>query len=88
MDDVGLRAHFPIKPIVVTYFDTPIMFITTSIIMKTQEQTSRFSLEILKYPLFVLLMIIGSPFYLVHKLVQWTSVKTDKATNTVEVALN
>ena len=63
------------------------MLITTSIIMKTKQKHPNIWLQVLKNPLFILVMIIGSPFYIVHKLVQWTSTKTDKTNDNIELAV-
>jgi len=56
---------------------------TTSIIMKKQNET----LELLKNPFFVFIVILGSPYYVVHKIVQWLSVKTDKSNNNEQLAI-
>ena len=55
--------------------------------MKTKQKHPNIWLQVLKNPLFILVMIIGSPFYIVHKLVQWTSTKTDKTNDNIELAV-
>jgi hypothetical protein len=47
--------------------------------MKNKEQKRNESQELLKNPFFVFLLIIGSPFYVVYKIVHWASEKSEKS---------
>ena len=64
------------------------MYISSSFIMKKQAQPTKRSLWILITPLIIFIMLVGSPFYTVHRLVQWASKKTDNATGSTDVALS
>lgn len=64
------------------------MYISSSIIMKKQAQPTNRSLWMLMNPFIIFIMLVGSPFYIVHKLVHWASKKTDTATESIDVALS
>lgn len=63
------------------------MLITTSVMMKTTRQQNLW-LQVLQNPIFILVIIVGSPFYMVHKVVQWASIKTDKKNETIKLAVS
>jgi hypothetical protein len=63
------------------------MHTSISMIMETKKQINSESLELLKNPFFVMILIIGSPFYLTHKIVQWASMKSDKHNKQIKITV-
>ncbi|MEM1001912.1 MAG: hypothetical protein AAGH46_04610 [Bacteroidota bacterium] len=56
--------------------------------MKNQEQKRNVTLELLKTPLYVFIIVLGSPFFVVHKLVHWASVKAENKGKSTQIAVS